>query len=859
MGLPALRRFGFACLALALGAQDPLAEARRAFQEGRLETAWAAYEARLKAAPQDADAQVGAGFTALRLGRLEAAEACFAAALARAPRYADAHYGVALVQERRGAWAEAKVAARRALELEPARPEFREVLDRLLARAPELPPRVRPGQPQQPFRVDRAAGFQIREAGGWRRLFLKGVNLGAALPGRHPSEFPDRATYEGWIRDMAELGVNCVRVYTIHPPAFYAALREHNLKAASPIYLVHGVWAEPPPEDDFLDPGWFGDWKAEMKRVVDLLHGHAWIPERPGHASGVYTADVSPWWIATILGREWEPFNVVAFNERRPGLADASGRFVAVRQGHATERFMAEAMDAFLVYEQDAWNAQRPMAFTNWPTLDPLHHPTESTKAEEAALRARLGLPLEAGAEVREYDNDAVGLDLEKFEARGGFTAGLFASYHAYPYYPDFMNLDPGYAQARDHLGPNPYFGYLKALVAHHRRHAVVISEFGVPTSRLVAHAQPQGMTHGGQGEREQSEQNARMFRNIHESGCAGAMLFAWIDEWFKKNWLVIDFEEPLERNRLWYNAQDAEQNYGVLGLHPGAGGPTIRIDGQPGDWAAVPVHLRGDGLTLKLQADEGWLHLGLFWEGAPAADEGFLVGLDTHDLEAGDHRLPSGLGLESAAGLEFAVLFQGDRAALLADDAYDLFTHRYARPYRSVPNANGRFLMPRTESNRFRIGRDGTVFPPHRQEIGWLRKGTQDRRHPAFDSRAEWQSGPGFLEARLPWGLLNVTDPSSHQVVRDGVPPGEGVGTATTEGFRPVLVRFQGAAFADARLAPRAVLPSPVEGRIPAAPLFRWPAWEEPRWHSFRKLGFEGLKRSLRALPETPRPPEEP
>ena len=66
---------------------------------------------------------------------------------------------------------------------------------------------------------------------------------------------------------------------------------------------------------------------------------------------------------------------------------------------------------------------------------------------------------------------------------------------------------------------------------------------------------------------------DARLTREIRESGAAGAIIFAWMDEWFKKNWIVIDFERPAERNRLWLNAMDAEQNYGILGQYPGAAG----------------------------------------------------------------------------------------------------------------------------------------------------------------------------------------------------------------------------------------------------------------------------------------------
>lgn len=810
--------------------------------------AGSAAQADALATSTDSDALVRAGFAALHGGRLDEAAAHFRRALVVAPTYSDAEYGLALIAERGERWAEARRHAQRARDLDGSRAEFAAVLERLQLLSPELPPAQRPETLQLDFRVSRERGFEVREGEAWRSLFLKGVNLGAALPGKYPSEFPDKPVYQAWIRDMAELGVNNVRVYTIHPPGFYEALAEHNASAKTPIYLIHGVWVEPPPEDDFDDSAWFEPWRAEMHRVVDLLHGRAAIPPKPGHASGLYRADVSRWVIAYILGREWEPFNVVAFNERKPGLADWQGRFVSVQQGHATEVFMAKAMEAMLAYEHDTYHAQRPMAYTNWPTLDPLFHPTEATKAEEAVLRARLGLPVEAGAEVREYDNDALGLDMEKYADGPELRAGMFASYHAYPYYPDFINLDPGYQKGRDHLGPNNYIAYLQDLVRHHRRHAVVISEFGVPSSRLVAHWQPQGMTHGGQNEQQKGEQDVRMFRNIHDAGTAGGVLFAWIDEWFKKNWLVIEFEQPLDRKPYWYNVQDAEENYGLIGAMPGRHGPNILIDGKADDWAAVPVYQQDGDTTLKLLADEGWLHLGVFHPADAPGD--FVFGIDTHELALGDRRLPFGLGLGSEAGLEFVVRVQGGTAELQVDNTYDLFTHRYARPYRSRANDDGLFVGPRTESNRERIGRDGTVFPPHRQEIGGLRRGTQDRRDPAFDSLTEWQRGPGMVELRIPWGLLNVSDPSTHQVVHDSEPPGDEVGRLTTDGFRVLLVALDDAGRV------RRSLPAAAEQVVPAPPLFTWPAWEQPTFHTYRKPGFALLKQALAELPDTPRLP---
>jgi hypothetical protein len=110
---------------------------------------------------------------------------------------------------------------------------------------------------------------------------------------------------------MAEMGANTVRVYTLHPPAFYNALAAHNAGHPDrPLWLMHGVWAELPPDDHYYDEAWQADFFGEMERIVDVIHGRADVAHRPGHASGYYTADVSRWTlgihpgpgVGTVLG-----------------------------------------------------------------------------------------------------------------------------------------------------------------------------------------------------------------------------------------------------------------------------------------------------------------------------------------------------------------------------------------------------------------------------------------------------------------------------------------------------------------------------------------------------------------------------
>ena len=171
---------------------------------------------------------------------------------------------------------------------------------------------------------------------------------------------------------------------------------------------------------------------------MDLLHGANRIPVRSGHASGRYDADVSRWVLAYIIGREWEPFAVKEFDARHPDEHAFQGRFLETGPAPAVDVWMAEQCDYLLAYEQRRFNALRPVAYTNWPSLDPLYHVTEPTGREERAWRDAVGRTVPA--DPKEYENDAIGLDAMLVRPTAANPAGWFASYHAYPYYPDFMS-----------------------------------------------------------------------------------------------------------------------------------------------------------------------------------------------------------------------------------------------------------------------------------------------------------------------------------------------------------------------------------------------------------------------------------
>lgn len=826
-----------------------------AYRRGAVAEADALFRRALLACPGDLAATTGHGYVALRQDRLDSARVRFARALAADSTDHDALMGAGLAAWRANDLPRARWAFTGVLARTPTDAEARAYLARIPTPvdASQLPGRARPATLDLVSRTG-PRRFEVRRGDTWEPLWIKAVNLGAALPGKHPAEFPPNdSTYDAWIALTARMGANTIRVYTVHPPHFYSALdRWNRTHPDSVVWLIHGVWTELPPgrlEERYDDSTWARAFAQEARDVVDLLHGNAALQPRPGHASGLYAVDVSPWVLGYIIGREWEPYSVEAYTKLHPGARDWRGRYVEITQGNALEVWMGRFTEAMIAHEMDRYHAQRPIAYTNWPTLDPLTHPTESSRTEEAAWLQRRGVV--APEASKEYDNDVIALDATRWRATTEFPAGVFASYHAYPYYPDFMNLDPGYATAQSPWGASHYFGYLRELVEYHGTMPVVISEYGVPSSRGNAHRQPQGFDHGGHDEAAQARINARLTREIHAAGAAGAGLFAVIDEWFKKNWLVIDFELPAERNRLWLNPLDAEQNYGIVAMRPGVRDSAITIDGDTADWHGRPPLIRATDATAPVRAlhvhhDEAYVYLRLTVDSLDWARRHYLIGIDTYDRQRGDALLPY-TRAAAGSGLEFVVDLRGPNdARVLVDRPYNLYRLTpirnakpaavqavFNRPFRTEANRDGLYDTLWTVPNRRRLGRDGTVFPEQRDDRNRLRHATQGE-----TTLADWYSNAATrtIELRIPWGMLHVTDPSSRQVLF-GRPNARDPESVTTDGFRFVVQSNDPSRPADA--APPLV----------ASNLWQWPTWEEPRWYAEVKPLFAAMRDVFREI----------
>src|SRR5690606_38386119 len=175
------------------------------------------------------------------------------------------------------------------------------------------------------------------------------------------------------------------------------------------------------------------------------------------------------------------------------------------------------------------------------------------------------------------------------------------------------------------------------------------------------------------------------------------------------------------------------------------------------------------------------------------------LSPLSLHDAlpicaDRGQRRLPGGL-VAADIGFEFLATFRDTSDAELrivpgyspyvGGDAIDSLGDDYGRfarrPITSPRLDDGRFDSMFVITNRARFGRDGRLIPASGINRGRLRFRTSAQ---SMLSDWFWDRAAGLLQLRLPWNLLNVSDPSTRTLLFERT-AGYEIGTATSDGFR--------------------------------------------------------------------------
>ena len=600
-----------------------------------------------------------------------------------------------------------------------------------------------------PFKTSRNH-IAMHTGSEYRSLVLKGINLGSSPPGYFPGEIAYAISpieYENWIEAMADAGFNSLRIYTLHPPVFYEKLANYNQRHPdNPLLLFQGIWLDE--VEDYSDPGSYDllnrttSFISNIKEMIDCINGNGDIAYRYGKSYGRYITDVSRWTAGYIIGREISPQEVDTTDTRHPSTNSYTGTYLSINGAKATEVFCTQMLELTIKYEAANYSVRRPVSISSWPTLDPLNHPTEIYT-----------------------DEDKAAYDLAKIILKNP-EPGIFASYHAYPYYPNFISEQPSYLTYNDLNGPNSYLGYLNDLKAHYSSMPLVIAEFGVPSSWGSAHQAYSNMNHGGYSEQQQGEKNMRLMHNIIDAGCAGGFMFAWMDEWFKPTWIVSYLEAygmvsggiTIPTRQLWHNLVSPEQNFGLITFDQTSTLPftSYQTNKPSGPLKKISATNDNSCFYLEIEADK-----------TLAPEDTVMIAFDTYLASFGESKLPNAKNLENRSEFLLTMVLSDDTALYHVTEAYDMdgLTPRFDRSNHAVQ----KFYSTVTDGAPWKL--------MHWINDGYTLKGQDIGKFPienasdfSYGKRTAVAWSGSKIKIRVPWTLLYFRDPTQMKVIDGAV-----------------------------------------------------------------------------------------
>ena len=630
-----------------------------------------------------------------------------------------------------------------------------------------------PDEPVTTFVKTDSESIYLNSGSGFRKFEIKGVNMGSGIPGEWSTDFAiDKETYLRWFKQMQEMGANTLRIYTVQNDTFYNAFYEYNKDNDNPLWLIHGVWVNDYIQNshrDAYDKDFFDAFLEDCKTVVDVLHGNKKISlgRMASAGSGTYNKDISKWVIGYILGVEWEDVTVVYTDEKYENndkYNSYTGKYMYTAEDATPfEAMLARVGDKVIEYESNRYKEQRLVAFSNWPTTDPFDYPQNIT----------------------DYFMKCAKVDAEHIKTTESFLSGQFASYHVYPYYPDYLNYADdlsafGITDLSDFITENgelnTYKAYLSLLTKHHNM-PVVISEFGVSTGRGMAQKDfNTGRNQGNMSESEQGQALIDCYYDIKSTGCAGCCVFTWQDEWFKRTWNTM-YAVNLKRNPYWSDYQTNEQYFGLLSFDPGEEESVCYVDGDISEWTRDDIVFDNEESSISVKYDEKFIYFLVYKKTLNFENETLYIPIDTTPKSGSSYCKNYNLLFDRAA--DFIIVLNGkDNSRVQVQERYEALRSNYSQNvYGFEKYIKG--YIPDIDSPKFvnidMILQTATplIYNDNNAtaevfETGKLTYGNANPESEDFNSLADFICNGDYIEIKLPWQLLNFSDPSRMTVHDD-------------------------------------------------------------------------------------------
>ena len=531
-------------------------------------------------------------------------------------------------------------------------------------------------------------------------------------------------------------------------------------------------------------------------KAVDVIHGNRAIELGNFTGTGWYQWDVSPWTLGYLLGHEWDSGIIAYTNNSTLGETSYQGTYFYTKpEASRFETAMAKLMDRVTAYESDKYKEQRLISFVNSPWDDPFVYDT--------LYNARFDT----------YNQ----VDMEHIGATAELLSGYFVSYRLETLCPDYQKYFTREQKAK--LGEllagletgDLYSGYLTLLNRYHTV-PIMATGFGFSTART-----PVVENHPPLNEQQQGEALVELWQKMRSAGWTGGFVSTWQDVWDRNTWNTVYANYSFGVDN-WQDVQTDGQNYGLMEFWLGSGERVCTVDGNAAEWQDKEPVWSSDAMDVYMDYDEKYLYF--YVDGFSPETDVLYLPIDTTPKTGSTYWEEKKISFER--GCDFVVTIDGkDNSRVLVQERYESlwvmyayetdYKNPYAKEYwREKDSPVFRPIRSIMEREGVNAGNRWVAMPTY--ETGKLRYGNADPDSPAFDSLADFCFAADGVEIRIPWGLLNFSNPAERMIHDDYY---EHYGVE----YIQIDEMFVGAA-----------VESDIKGRIPMAsfPLEGWGEYEE-------------------------------
>ncbi|CEN89206.1 Uncharacterised protein [[Clostridium] sordellii] len=601
------------------------------------------------------------------------------------------------------------------------------------------------------FTKTKGKDIYIAKNDKWEKLEIVGVGLDSTKPGAFPSEnLVSEEDYLRWIKDIYDMGANCIKVSNLMGANFYKALDKFNKDKKNPIYLMQGIYFDEKLLKNGKDPQGSkasSAFKDNIKLVIDSVHGNPYNKEKPDILQ-VYKTDISKYVIGYSLGIQFAKHDLIyteIMNNKKP----YDGKYMYTDKNSSSfESYLAKMGDYAVDYEFSTYKKQSLISFIGTSA----HHIASSV---ENPNKKNILSSKDTNEEFKNF------IDVEDIKAKRGLKTGIVASYNIYPSYTELKEYDGNIGK------------YFEDINKHYSI-PVIIGEIGVPSSRSGGDFN-ENTDKGYITEQEQGKALVDIYKAVKKSKLAGCFIFEFQDSWYSSSWNTKD-NKILDRSAYWSDAQTYSQSFGLMTFEPGRLKVTPYPDDKLDEWSEKNVISKDKDYSLSMQSDEKYLYFMIkSSDKTSLKKDDIYIDLDTTPKSGSKKSTQYGLQFDNPVDFIIKINDQGNSMVMAQEyyNGFDFYENKSLyekRPDLIKHTPDMDYFSPiyiETRPKMF-IKSQGETKEKVTYETGKLTKGNSNPESKDFNSAADYYMGNDYVEVRIPWALLNFMDPSTKQIADD-------------------------------------------------------------------------------------------